>query len=186
MYDGSGEDLCPRREPANGPFIRYRNMEILPRWCLGLLRGTPTHLESVILPWAEARISVPSTASPGWPHAPNIRSINREQVYICRREVSLYSFPRKTEPSPSPRPRSVPLRNRNKKKRRRGEMGMEKYSSIRERYVYIYIYRCRFRMFATDFFRLAVRRGERRYIGWYKIRGIRDSVIRVKNRFFFF
>lgn len=65
-------------------------------------------------------------------------------------------------------------------------MGMEKYSSIRERYVYIYIYRCRFRMFATDFFRLAVRRGERRYIGWYKIRGIRDSVIRVKNRFFFF
>lgn len=31
MHDGLPEDLCPRRAPANDPFIRYRNMEILPR-----------------------------------------------------------------------------------------------------------------------------------------------------------
>lgn len=108
MYDGSAEDLCPRREPANGPFIRYRNMEILPRWCLGLLRGTPTHLESVILPWAK-----PAYPFPPLPHAPNIRSINREQVYICHREVSLYSFPRNPA-SPSFRPFQV---RRNRKER---------------------------------------------------------------------
>lgn len=51
-------------------------------------------------PMGEARISVPllrttSSRPLAGPHAPNIRSVDREQVYICKREVSLYSFSRK-------------------------------------------------------------------------------------------
>lgn len=64
MHDGLLEDLCPRRAPANEPFIRYRNMEILPCWCLGLLRGTLTHLESVIFPWAK-----PACPPESFPHS---------------------------------------------------------------------------------------------------------------------
>lgn len=53
MHDRSAENLCLRRARKNDPFIRYQNMEILLRWCLGLLRETSTHLESVILPWVK-------------------------------------------------------------------------------------------------------------------------------------
>lgn len=53
MHDRSAENLCLRRARGNDPFIRYQNMEILLRWCLGLLRETSTHLESVILPWVK-------------------------------------------------------------------------------------------------------------------------------------
>lgn len=112
MHDRSAENLCLRRARKNDPFIRYQNMEILLRWCLGLLRETSTHLESVILPWVKPAypLVVSSPLSQSFifllraPCLPlvrvtdmrisrNIRSINREQVYVCKREVSLYGSP---------------------------------------------------------------------------------------------
>lgn len=67
MHDRSAENLCLRRARKNDPFIRYQNMEILLRWCLGLLRETSTHLESVILPWVKPAyplvVSYPPLAS---------------------------------------------------------------------------------------------------------------------------
>ena len=70
----------------------------------------------------EARISVPllrttSSRPLAGPHAPNIRSVDREQVYICKREVSLYSFSRKR----SNLALWIWFPSKRKKKKKRGE-----------------------------------------------------------------
>lgn len=78
----------------------------------------------------EARISVPllrttSSRPLAGPHAPNIRSVDREQVYICKREVSLYSFSRKRSNLalwiwfPSKKKKKKKIRERGEKRERK-------------------------------------------------------------------
>lgn len=84
MHDRSAENLCLRRARKNDPFIRYQNMEILLRWCLGLLRETSTHLESVILPWVKPAYPLVVSSPSRILHLPSSRSLpRRPRARIC-------------------------------------------------------------------------------------------------------
>ena len=111
-------------------------------------------------PMGEARISVPllrttSSRPLAGPHAPNIRSVDREQVYICKREVSLYSFSRKRSNLalwiwfPSKRKKKKKKRREERKKKAKRKETKEKGKrswSISGMYISLLAW-----MFAADF-----------------------------------
>lgn len=140
----------------------------------------------------EARISVPllrttSSRPLAGPHAPNIRSVDREQVYICKREVSLYSFsrkrsnlalwiwfPSKKKKKKNKRKRREEGKKKNKKERNEGKREKE---LVDKRNVYVVVGLD----VRSGFFRVLPRRGNSVYIYIYICRYTRINVKRTSS-----